>query len=57
MQHSQMSSTPINVSDKITQRMSENIALILYDKQFDKIENNALFVMTDLIKEYALEIG
>lgn len=47
----------MNVSDKITQRMSENIALILYDKQYDKIENHALFVLTDLVKEYALEIG
>ena len=57
LHHSHSQQPPVNVSDRITQRLSENIALMLYDKQYDKMENHALFVLTDLMKEYALEIG
>jgi hypothetical protein len=45
------------VSDVITKRLSENVGMICLDKQYDKIENLALFTLTDLMKEYALEIG
>ena len=31
--------------------------MIALDKQYDKIENLALFTLTDLMQEYALEIG
>jgi len=31
--------------------------MICLDRQYDKIENIALYVLTDIMKEYALEIG
>jgi len=31
--------------------------MICLDKQYDKIENLALYTLTDLMQEYALEIG
>ena len=45
------------MSDKIAQRLSENVSLICLDHQYDKIENTALNVLTDLVQEFALEIG
>jgi hypothetical protein len=31
--------------------------MICLDRQFDKIESSALYVLTDIMKEYALEIA
>lgn len=31
--------------------------MICLDRHFDKIENTALYVLTDIMKEYALEIA
>ena len=31
--------------------------MICLDRDYDKIESNALHVLTDLVKEYALEIS
>ena len=31
--------------------------MICLDKQYDKIENLALYTLTDIMKEFALEIG
>jgi hypothetical protein len=47
----------VSVSDKVTQRLSENVGMICLDKQYDKIENTALYTLTDIMKEFALEIG
>ena len=46
-----------SVSDVLTKRISENVGMICMDKQYDKIENLALYTLTDMMKEYALEIG
>ena len=46
-----------SVSDAATQRLSENVGLICLDNGYDKIESMALNVLTDIMKEYALDIG
>ena len=45
------------MNEKCTERLSENVAMLCLDKQYDKIDNHALYVLTDLMREYALEIG
>ena len=47
----------VAMSDKVTQRLSENVALVCLDHHYDKIDNNALNVLTDLVQEFAMEIG
>jgi len=37
--------------------LQENIALVLLDKNFQSIENHALYALTDLIKECNYEIS
>lgn len=45
------------LNDIIQQRLSENVGLLCLDYQFDKIESTALYVLTDIMKDYALEIA
>eukprot|EP00355_Strombidium_rassoulzadegani_P001464 CAMPEP_0168608884 /NCGR_PEP_ID=MMETSP0449_2-20121227/892_1 /TAXON_ID=1082188 /ORGANISM="Strombidium rassoulzadegani, Strain ras09" /LENGTH=76 /DNA_ID=CAMNT_0008648953 /DNA_START=82 /DNA_END=312 /DNA_ORIENTATION=+ len=45
------------MSNKATQRLSENVALICLDQQYQKVEDLALFVLTDIMKQFALEVG
>jgi histone H3/H4 len=45
------------MNDKITQRLSENIGMVCLDQDYEKIESTALHVLTDLVKEFALEIS
>lgn len=43
--------------DILSQRMSENVGMICLDNQFDKIESSALHVLTDIMKDFTLEIA
>ena len=43
--------------DKLEDQLSQNIALLLVDKSYESIENQALFALTSLMKEYIVEIG
>lgn len=45
------------MSDTLSQRLSENVGLACLDKNFDKIESLALNVLTDVMKDFALEIA
>ena len=47
----------MNMSDRINARLKENVALCCLDKQYEKIEDTALHVLGDIMKDYALEIG
>ena len=46
-----------NMSEIISQKLSENVGMLCLDNNFDKIESSALYVLTDVMKEYALEIA
>jgi|LauGreDrversion4_2_1035121.scaffolds.fasta_scaffold710860_1 hypothetical protein len=45
------------VSDRLDNQLSQSIALILLDKNYEQIESNALYALTHLMKDYLLEIG
>ena len=43
--------------DRLESQLSQNVALLLVDKNYESIENQALFALTSLMKEYLVEIG
>ena len=46
-----------SVSDRLDSQLSKNLAIILLDKNFESIENQAMFALTSLMKDYLIEIG
>lgn len=56
-QMSSFASQGLSVSDTLSQRLSENVGLVCLDKHFDKIETMALNVLTDIMREYALDLA
>lgn len=45
------------MSDRLDARLSQNLALLLVDKNFESVENQALYSLSSLMKDYLLEIG
>ena len=45
------------ISDRLDNQLCQSIALMLLDKNNEKIESNALHALTHLMKDYLLEIG
>jgi hypothetical protein len=45
------------VSDRLDNQLSQSVALILLDKNYEQVESNALYALTHLMKDYLLEIG
>ena len=43
--------------DRLDSQLSQNIALLLVDKNFENADNLALFALTSIMKEYLVEIG
>ena len=43
--------------DRLDSQLSQNIALVLIDRNYEHIDNHALFALTSIMKEYLLEIG
>ena len=46
-----------SAKDRLDTQLSQNLALLLVDKNFDSIENQALYALTSLMKDYMLEVG
>lgn len=51
------SSAEASMSDRLDARLSQNLALLLVDKNFESVENQALYSLSSLMKDYLLEIG
>lgn len=43
--------------DRLDSQMSQNIALILVDRNYENCDNHALFALTSIMKDYLVEIG
>ena len=37
--------------------MAQNVALVLVDKNYENVENQALFALSSIMKDYLLEFG
>lgn len=46
-----------SVQDRLDTKLSQNLALLLVDKNFESIENQALYSLSALMKDYLLEFG
>ena len=38
-------------------QLSQNLALLLVDKNFESVENQALYALSAMMKDYMLEVG
>ena len=47
----------VSHSDRIENQLSQNVALLLVDKNYESIDNQALRALTSLMKEYLVEMG
>lgn len=45
------------LTDRLDSQLSQNLALILLDKNYETIESHALYALTAIMKDYLLEIG
>jgi hypothetical protein len=43
--------------DRLDSQLSQNLALILIDRNYESADNHAMFALTSIMKEYLLEIG
>ena len=46
-----------SVQDRLDAQLSQNLALLLVDKNFESVENQALYALSGLMKDFLLEIG
>ena len=45
------------MQDRLDAQLSQNLALVLIDKNFESVENQALYALSALMKDYLIEIG
>ena len=45
------------MQDRLDAQLSQNLALLLVDKNFESVENQALYALSALMKDYLVEIG
>ena len=45
------------ISDRLDTQLSQNLALILLDKNYESCESHALYALTAIMKDYLQEIG
>ena len=43
-----------HMSEKLNQRLSENIAMVALENNYEQIEDTAMHVLTDIMKDVAL---
>ena len=46
-----------SLKDRLDSQLAQNIALLLVDKNYESAENQALFSLTSIMKDYICEIG
>ena len=51
------SQATFSFQERLESKLSQNVALLLVDKNYESIENQAHFALTSLMKEFLVEIG